>query len=332
MGERLELRVPYCRACWGNWQLASPLLRMGNQGQAATLEATKWFGGVSVPSTDSTSQAVMSPSADRPAHGSCHIRVWEAYKEHVTGPSIQHGQRVGRWAAAINRQYLSSPTPTPTDNQEYFERHRWPPVWYLKEEDHYQRVKREREKEDLALKKHYSRRKWCFWHSSPAVAWRGEGGQSSARPPPHHWQLYCKNQSPQPWAQLGSGALAFPLVCIYLHQGRSTSSPSIHEPGHKRKAGWLTAFLQLIPVLFWGGGGLGSLIHFSPLFCSFLYKDKQIQLSCFRFRIGKYFYIFSCIPLKWQYLCITLFHRPQTDHKLAPWFYRPHVTTTKHYL
>ncbi|XP_036024344.1 rho-related BTB domain-containing protein 1 isoform X2 [Onychomys torridus] len=56
------------------------------------------------------------------------------------------------------------------ENQEYFERHRWPPVWYLKEEDHYQRVKREREKEDLALKKHYSRRRWCFWHSSPAVA------------------------------------------------------------------------------------------------------------------------------------------------------------------
>lgn len=56
------------------------------------------------------------------------------------------------------------------DNQEYFERHRWPPVWYLKEEDHYQRVKREREKEDIALNKHYSRRKWCFWNSSPAVA------------------------------------------------------------------------------------------------------------------------------------------------------------------
>lgn len=56
------------------------------------------------------------------------------------------------------------------DNREYFERHRWPPVWYLKEEDHYQRVKREREKEDIALNKHHSRRKWCFWHSSPAVA------------------------------------------------------------------------------------------------------------------------------------------------------------------
>ncbi|KAM4852142.1 rho-related BTB domain-containing protein 1 isoform 1-T6 [Thomomys bottae] len=56
------------------------------------------------------------------------------------------------------------------ENQEYFERHRWPPVWYLKEEDHYQRVKREREKEDIALNKHHSRRKWCFWNSSPAVA------------------------------------------------------------------------------------------------------------------------------------------------------------------
>uniref|UniRef100_A0A8D2LNV8 Rho related BTB domain containing 1 n=2 Tax=Varanus komodoensis TaxID=61221 RepID=A0A8D2LNV8_VARKO len=54
------------------------------------------------------------------------------------------------------------------DNQEYFERHRWPPVWYLKEEDHFQRVKKEREKEDIALNKHHSKRKWCFWNS-PAV-------------------------------------------------------------------------------------------------------------------------------------------------------------------
>nr|XP_034380026.1 rho-related BTB domain-containing protein 1 isoform X2 [Arvicanthis niloticus]XP_034380027.1 rho-related BTB domain-containing protein 1 isoform X2 [Arvicanthis niloticus] len=65
------------------------------------------------------------------------------------------------------RKEIKSKSP---ENQEYFERHRWPPVWYLKEEDHYQRVKREREKEDLALNKHHSRRKWCFWHSSPAVA------------------------------------------------------------------------------------------------------------------------------------------------------------------
>jgi hypothetical protein len=69
-----------------------------------------------------------------------------------------------------SRNHGQSLPPLPADNQEYFERHRWPPVWYLKEEDHYQRVKREREKEDLALNKHHSRRKWCFWHSSPAVA------------------------------------------------------------------------------------------------------------------------------------------------------------------
>ncbi|XP_062989161.1 rho-related BTB domain-containing protein 1 isoform X2 [Elgaria multicarinata webbii] len=56
------------------------------------------------------------------------------------------------------------------DNQEYFEQHRWPPVWYLKEEDHFQRVKKEREKEDVALNKHHSKRKWCFWNSSTVVA------------------------------------------------------------------------------------------------------------------------------------------------------------------
>ncbi|KAL2078410.1 hypothetical protein ACEWY4_026095 [Coilia grayii] len=55
------------------------------------------------------------------------------------------------------------------ENQEYFEKHRWPPVWYLKEEDHYQRMKKEREKEDVVLNKHHSRRRWCFWRTSPAV-------------------------------------------------------------------------------------------------------------------------------------------------------------------
>lgn len=55
------------------------------------------------------------------------------------------------------------------ENQEYFEKYRWPPVWYLKEEDHYQRVKKEREKDEVALHKHHSKRRWCFWHHS-AVA------------------------------------------------------------------------------------------------------------------------------------------------------------------
>ncbi|KAG7259258.1 hypothetical protein CRUP_013141 [Coryphaenoides rupestris] len=57
-----------------------------------------------------------------------------------------------------------------TENQEYFERHRWPPVWYLKEEDHYQRARKEREKEDLVANKHQTRRRWCFWSTTTAMA------------------------------------------------------------------------------------------------------------------------------------------------------------------
>ncbi|XP_071395592.1 rho-related BTB domain-containing protein 1 isoform X4 [Centroberyx affinis] len=65
------------------------------------------------------------------------------------------------------RKEIKSKSP---ENQEYFEKHRWPPVWYLKEEDHYQRAKKEREKEDIIMNKHQSRRRWCFWSTSPAVA------------------------------------------------------------------------------------------------------------------------------------------------------------------
>uniref|UniRef100_A0A8C5BRW2 BTB domain-containing protein n=1 Tax=Gadus morhua TaxID=8049 RepID=A0A8C5BRW2_GADMO len=56
------------------------------------------------------------------------------------------------------------------ENQRYFEQHRWPPVWYLKEEDHYRRARKEREKEDLVANKHQHRRRWCFWSTSPTVA------------------------------------------------------------------------------------------------------------------------------------------------------------------
>ncbi|XP_068617079.1 rho-related BTB domain-containing protein 2-like [Brachionichthys hirsutus] len=56
-----------------------------------------------------------------------------------------------------------------TENQEYFEKHRWPPVWYLKEDDHYQRARRERDKEDYLYQRRQCKRKWLFWNlpSSP---------------------------------------------------------------------------------------------------------------------------------------------------------------------
>ncbi|XP_037115312.1 rho-related BTB domain-containing protein 2-like [Syngnathus acus] len=55
------------------------------------------------------------------------------------------------------------------DNQDYFEKHRWPPVWFLKEDDHYQRARKERDKEDYLYQRRQCKRKWLFWNlpSSP---------------------------------------------------------------------------------------------------------------------------------------------------------------------
>lgn len=50
------------------------------------------------------------------------------------------------------------------ENQEYFEKHRWPPVWYLKEDDHYQRARKERDKEDYLYQRRQCKRKWLFWN------------------------------------------------------------------------------------------------------------------------------------------------------------------------
>ncbi|XP_065453482.1 rho-related BTB domain-containing protein 2-like [Chrysemys picta bellii] len=56
------------------------------------------------------------------------------------------------------------------ENKAHFERHRWPPVWYLKEEDLYLRSKRERDLEEQLLRKQHTRSKWCFWRPSPHVS------------------------------------------------------------------------------------------------------------------------------------------------------------------
>uniref|UniRef100_A0A8C8VL58 Rho-related BTB domain-containing protein 1 n=1 Tax=Pelusios castaneus TaxID=367368 RepID=A0A8C8VL58_9SAUR len=56
------------------------------------------------------------------------------------------------------------------ENKAHCERHRWPPVWYLKEEDLYLRSKKEREREEQLLRKPHTRSKWCFWHPAPHVS------------------------------------------------------------------------------------------------------------------------------------------------------------------
>ncbi|XP_026867052.2 rho-related BTB domain-containing protein 2 isoform X1 [Electrophorus electricus] len=67
------------------------------------------------------------------------------------------------------------------ENQEYFEKHRWPPVWYLKEDDHYQRARKEREKEDYLYQKRQCKRKWLFWNlpSSPSSTSPSSPGSSA---------------------------------------------------------------------------------------------------------------------------------------------------------
>ncbi|KAG8430146.1 hypothetical protein GDO86_018391, partial [Hymenochirus boettgeri] len=52
------------------------------------------------------------------------------------------------------------------ENQQILEAQRWPPVWYLKEEDHFQRAQREREKETALHHKKQPKRRWLFWNNS----------------------------------------------------------------------------------------------------------------------------------------------------------------------
>lgn len=59
------------------------------------------------------------------------------------------------------------------ENQRHFEKQRWPPVWFLKEEDRYLRSQKEREREEEILRKLRTKRGWCFSShpsSSPHVS------------------------------------------------------------------------------------------------------------------------------------------------------------------
>ncbi|KAI1900396.1 hypothetical protein AGOR_G00049520 [Albula goreensis] len=56
------------------------------------------------------------------------------------------------------------------ENQKHFERQRWPPVWFLKEEDRYLRSQKEREREEEILRKQNTKRGWCFWRHASSSA------------------------------------------------------------------------------------------------------------------------------------------------------------------
>ncbi|XP_043912331.1 rho-related BTB domain-containing protein 1 [Protopterus annectens] len=65
------------------------------------------------------------------------------------------------------RKEIRSKSP---ENQLYIAKHRWPPVWYLKEEDHYQRLKKDLENKDDVAHKHCSKHNLCFWTPTATVA------------------------------------------------------------------------------------------------------------------------------------------------------------------
>lgn len=84
---------------------------------------------------------------------------------HVPRYGDRHGEGGTRGSSP-----LPEPRDVPAENQAHFERHRWPPVWYLKEEDLYLRSKKEREREEQLQRKQHPRSKWCFWRPSPPVS------------------------------------------------------------------------------------------------------------------------------------------------------------------
>ncbi|KAK7933730.1 hypothetical protein WMY93_004626 [Mugilogobius chulae] len=74
---------------------------------------------------------------------------------------------------SICRKFPKDMKAMSTENQKHFEKQRWPPVWFLKEEDRYLRSQKEREREEEILRKQHTKRGWCFWRhpsSSPHIS------------------------------------------------------------------------------------------------------------------------------------------------------------------
>ncbi|XP_061412552.1 rho-related BTB domain-containing protein 2-like isoform X2 [Lethenteron reissneri] len=66
---------------------------------------------------------------------------------------------------SVCRKYPKEMRAMSPENLLYFELHRWPPVWYLKEEDHYQRARKEEEMDGYMTSKRQNARRW--WSLSP---------------------------------------------------------------------------------------------------------------------------------------------------------------------
>ncbi|CAH0393986.1 unnamed protein product [Bemisia tabaci] len=81
------------------------------------------------------------------------------------------------------------------DNQLYITEQRWPPVWYLKDYDNYEKCKSEREKEDRLLFKRSSSPSGCLCFSSSSKA--------SRTTPANHMSLTSSSDRPPPQIVVG---------------------------------------------------------------------------------------------------------------------------------
>lgn len=109
---------------------------------------------------------------------------------------------------------LSSP-----ENQKHFEKQRWPPIWFLKEEDRYNRSKKEREHEEEILRKQHIKRGWCFWRhpssSTPHISWGCTLIWLSPSPSPSHQTAHpvpALRLTPEP----GKTCNFFPMCASWL--------------------------------------------------------------------------------------------------------------------
>ncbi|KAG5198069.1 hypothetical protein JEQ12_007759 [Ovis aries] len=135
--------------------------------------------------TDTMTPAAPVPPEARPPHPrhACHPPHPRAvHSDWADGSNSDDGGH--RWDVLVFLELAQPYCRSAPENQQCFEKHWWPPVWYLKEEDHYQRARKEREKEDYLHLKRQPKRRWLFWNSpssaSPSAASSASPSSSSA--------------------------------------------------------------------------------------------------------------------------------------------------------
>lgn len=101
-------------------------------------------------------------------------------------------------------------------------------MWYLKEDDHYQRARKERDKEDYLYQRRQCKRKWLFWNlpSSPNSNSPSSGSSAVIWPSEQRWdnveRRAFRSRKVEESCREACRPLGFACLCslITLHQVR----------------------------------------------------------------------------------------------------------------